>query len=62
MIYVGRALHLASRSSSLDWLGRVLPHPSCEAIELSQGLDGSGGATLGTRVREIRTRAECLML
>ena len=55
MIYVGRALHLArSRSSSLDWLGRVLPHPSCGATELSHGPDGSGGATIGTRVREIR--------
>ena len=34
-----------------DWLGRVLPHPSYEAIELSHGPYVSGGATNGTRGR-----------
>ena len=53
----GRALHLCAlrRGLDLDWLGRVLPHPSCEAIELSHGMYVGGGATNGTRLREIRT-------
>ena len=33
-----------------------------ESEEVFDGLDVSGGATIGTGVREIRTGAECLML
>ena len=51
----GENCTLRSRGLSLDWLGRVLPHPSCEAIELSHGMYVGGGATNGTRLREIRT-------
>ena len=58
--YVGEHCTLRSRGLSLDWLGRVLPHPSCEAIELSQGLDVSGGATTGTRVRRTRPNTSCM--
>ena len=51
----GEHCTLRSRGLGSQTGGRVLPHPSCEAIELSHGLYVGGGATNGTRLREIRT-------